>query len=94
MAEHVDRLRRPAVLIGVGAAFDLHAGLRRDAPRWVGRLGLHWAYRLAQEPRRLWRRYLINNPRFVASVVRHRPYLRPKVRQSDPTTYTHLGHRG
>lgn len=75
MAEHVGRLATPCVLFGVGAAFDINAGLRRDAPAWVGRLGMQWLYRLAQEPRRLWRRYLRNNPAFVAAVLRRPPRL-------------------
>ena len=64
MAEHRDRLEAP-VLIGVGAAFDFHAGLKRQAPRWMQRSGLEWLFRLLSEPRRLWRRYLRNNPLFV-----------------------------
>jgi N-acetylglucosaminyldiphosphoundecaprenol N-acetyl-beta-D-mannosaminyltransferase len=64
MAEHIGRLQVP-VMIGVGAAFDFHAGLKRQAPRWVQRAGLEWLFRLGTEPRRLWRRYLTNNPRFV-----------------------------
>jgi len=64
MARYVGRL--PAmVLIGVGAAFDMHAGLKKQAPRWMQRAGLEWLFRLAAEPRRLGRRYLINNPWFV-----------------------------
>lgn len=63
------------VLIGVGAAFDIHAGLLRQAPGWMQRSGLEWLFRLAVEPRRLWRRYLANNPRFVAAVVRRPPQL-------------------
>jgi N-acetylglucosaminyldiphosphoundecaprenol N-acetyl-beta-D-mannosaminyltransferase len=66
----------PPVLVGVGAAFDFHAGLVPQAPSWMQELGLEWAYRLAQEPRRLWRRYTRYNPRFVgafaAQLVRHR----------------------
>ena len=58
------------VLIGVGAAFDFHAGLVAQAPSWMQRLGLEWAFRLAQEPRRLWRRYARHNPRFVAEFTR------------------------
>jgi N-acetylglucosaminyldiphosphoundecaprenol N-acetyl-beta-D-mannosaminyltransferase len=58
------------MLIGVGAAFDFHAGLVAQAPAWLGRHGLEWTYRLAREPRRLWRRYLRYNPRFVAAVAR------------------------
>jgi N-acetylglucosaminyldiphosphoundecaprenol N-acetyl-beta-D-mannosaminyltransferase len=68
MAEHRGRLAAPA-LIGVGAAFDFHAGVKRQAPRWMQRSGLEWLFRLLSEPRRLWRRYLINNPAFVAGVV-------------------------
>jgi len=68
MAAHVGRLDAP-VLIGVGAAFDFHAGLKRQAPYWMQRSGTEWLFRLATEPRRLWRRYLQNNPRFVALVA-------------------------
>ena len=64
MARYVGRLPVP-VLIGVGAAFDMHAGLKRQAPRWMQRSGLEWSFRLLTEPRRLSRRYLVNNPRFV-----------------------------
>jgi len=56
---------RAKVLVTVGAAFDFHAGRLRQAPRSVQRVGLEWAYRLLQEPRRLWRRYLTNNSRFI-----------------------------
>ena len=63
------RLDAP-VLVGVGAAFDFHAGLVPQAPAWMQRLGLEWAFRLAQEPRRLWRRYLRYNPRFVVGFAR------------------------
>lgn len=65
MASHRNLLSAP-VLIGVGAAFDVHAGLSRRAPRMMQRLGLEWMYRVAKEPRRLWWRYTWNNPRFVA----------------------------
>ncbi|HKE98122.1 MAG TPA: WecB/TagA/CpsF family glycosyltransferase [Actinomycetes bacterium] len=75
MAAHVGRLRAP-VLLGVGAAFDIHAGLLPQAPRWMQRSGLEWLYRLAREPRRLWRRYLGNNPRFLLAIVRRPPMLR------------------
>ena len=66
MAAHVGRLKAP-VLLGVGAAFDFHAGLKPQAPRWIQRSGLEWAFRLATEPRRLWKRYCVNNPWFVAA---------------------------
>ena len=65
MARMRERLDAP-VLVGVGAAFDFHAGLIPQAPAWMQRIGLEWAFRLIQEPRRLWRRYLRYNPRFVA----------------------------
>ncbi len=58
------------VLVGVGAAFDFLAGLVPQAPPWVQKAGLEWAFRLTQEPRRLWRRYLRYNPRFVAAFAR------------------------
>lgn len=64
MAAH--RGRVPAVMIGVGAAFEFHAGRVPQAPRWMQSAGLEWAYRLYREPRRLWRRYARHNPRFVA----------------------------
>jgi N-acetylglucosaminyldiphosphoundecaprenol N-acetyl-beta-D-mannosaminyltransferase len=52
-------------MIGVGAAFDFHAGLKKQAPAWMQQSGLEWFFRLATEPRRLWKRYLYNNPAFV-----------------------------
>src|SRR5207245_9657245 len=76
MAAHVGRLGA-AALVGVGAAFDFHAGLLAQAPLWVQRSGLEWAYRLVREPRRLWRRYLRNNPVFVARIIRKPPRLVP-----------------
>jgi N-acetylglucosaminyldiphosphoundecaprenol N-acetyl-beta-D-mannosaminyltransferase len=66
MHEMRPRLAAP-LLVGVGAAFDFHAGLVSQAPRWMQRAGLEWAYRLSREPRRLWRRYARYNPRFVAA---------------------------
>ena len=68
MREHVGRIEA-AALIGVGAAFDFHAGVKKQAPRWMQRNGLEWLFRLGSEPRRLWKRYLINNPRFVYGVL-------------------------
>jgi N-acetylglucosaminyldiphosphoundecaprenol N-acetyl-beta-D-mannosaminyltransferase len=67
MAGHVEKLDA-AVMVGVGAAFDFNAGLKKQAPRWMGRAGLEWTFRLATEPRRLWSRYLKCNPTFVALV--------------------------
>jgi N-acetylglucosaminyldiphosphoundecaprenol N-acetyl-beta-D-mannosaminyltransferase len=64
MARHVGRVEAP-VMVGVGAAFDFHAGLKSQAPRWMQRSGLEWFFRLLTEPKRLWKRYLVNNPLFV-----------------------------
>lgn len=68
MAEYQARLEVP-LMIGVGAAFDFHSGRVQQAPRWIQRSGMEWAFRLWQEPRRLWRRYLRNNPLFLARVA-------------------------
>lgn len=62
-----------AVLLGVGAAFDFHTDRVRQAPTWMQQRGLEWLFRLLVEPRRLWRRYLSNNPRFVAAILRRPP---------------------
>ncbi|HEY1694846.1 MAG TPA: WecB/TagA/CpsF family glycosyltransferase [Polyangiaceae bacterium] len=61
---------RPAVFLGVGAAVDFIAGTVRRAPRWMSDNGLEWLYRLAQEPRRMWRRYLLRDPEFALIVLR------------------------
>jgi N-acetylglucosaminyldiphosphoundecaprenol N-acetyl-beta-D-mannosaminyltransferase len=74
MSEFRAHLEAP-ILVGVGAAFDIHAGNLPQAPGWMQKAGLEWAFRLSQEPRRLWRRYLSNNPRFVWSIVRRPPKL-------------------
>jgi N-acetylglucosaminyldiphosphoundecaprenol N-acetyl-beta-D-mannosaminyltransferase len=68
MASHVGRIEATA-LIGVGAAFDFHAGTKPRAPGWMQRSGLEWLFRLASEPRRLAHRYLIDNTVFVAHTV-------------------------
>jgi N-acetylglucosaminyldiphosphoundecaprenol N-acetyl-beta-D-mannosaminyltransferase len=60
----------PCVMVGVGAAFDVLAGRTGRPPAWMQSLGLEWTYRLVHEPQRLWRRYLIGNPRFVALFAR------------------------
>ncbi|MCB9411301.1 MAG: WecB/TagA/CpsF family glycosyltransferase [Actinobacteria bacterium] len=68
----------PVVAMAVGAAFDFLAGAKSQAPRWVQRSGLEWAYRLGTEPRRLGKRYLWGNPRFVVSAWRSRPVKPPR----------------
>lgn len=79
MSDHRARLDAP-VLIGVGAAFDFHTGRVRQAPVWMRSRGLEWLFRLLVEPRRLWRRYLRNNPRFVVGVLRRPPRSMPSTR--------------
>ena len=68
MDAHLGKIQAP-VMVGVGAAFDFHAGLKSQAPAWMQRSGLEWFYRLVTEPRRLAKRYLINNPIFVALIT-------------------------
>jgi N-acetylglucosaminyldiphosphoundecaprenol N-acetyl-beta-D-mannosaminyltransferase len=63
MAEHKGKI--PTVMLGVGAAFDIHADTKPQAPTWIQAIGMEWLFRLLHEPRRLARRYLYNNPRFV-----------------------------
>ena len=67
MARHRDRVN--AVMLGVGAAFDFHAGVKPQAPAWMQALGLEWSFRLLTEPRRLWKRYLYHNPRFLVLAI-------------------------
>lgn len=68
MAAHRGRIN--AVMIGVGAAFDYHAGTIQRAPKWMQDCGLEWLHRLASEPRRLWRRYLVTNTLFVLGAAK------------------------
>ena len=84
MAAHRGRI--PAVMLGVGAALDFHAGLLPTAPRWMQRAGLEWLFRLLTEPRRLWRRYLHNIPRFLWMFLCQ--LLRRRYCQSDGAGYT------
>jgi N-acetylglucosaminyldiphosphoundecaprenol N-acetyl-beta-D-mannosaminyltransferase len=85
-ADHQDRLSAGLVL-PVGAAFDFHSGRLRRAPRWMQQIGLEWFYRLAMEPRRLFRRYVVTNSKFVALVIREefrrRKGVRDEVRIAD-----------
>lgn len=64
MARYFERIQAP-LLVGVGAAFDYHTGNIRDCSDWIKRAGLQWLHRLLQDPKRLWRRYLRNNPAFM-----------------------------
>ena len=68
MADHRGKVQ--AVMLGVGAAFDFHAGTVARAPEWMQRNGLEWLHRLASEPRRLWKRYLVTNTLFIIGAMR------------------------
>ena len=69
MAEYLSMLPEAKIFIGVGAAFDMLTGRVRQAPIWMRRSGLEWLIRLTQEPRRLARRYFVNNPLFIARAI-------------------------
>jgi N-acetylglucosaminyldiphosphoundecaprenol N-acetyl-beta-D-mannosaminyltransferase len=77
MSEMRPLLQAP-LLVGVGAAFDFHAGIVSQAPPWMQRRGLEWLYRLSREPRRLWRRYASQNPRFIVGFLRQWTHERSK----------------
>ncbi len=66
-----------SIVLGVGAAFDMHAGKVKRAPLWMQRTGSEWSYRLMQEPRRLYKRYLVNIPRFAVQILRRPPRVDP-----------------
>jgi len=68
MSEHWEQLK-PAILMGVGAAFDFHAGIKKRAPEWMKKYGLEWFHRLCSEPGRLWKRYLITNTKFMFYIL-------------------------
>ena len=67
MFDHREKL--PLVMLGVGAAFDFIGGTKRQSPNWMQRIGLEWFFRFFQEPSRLWRRYLVQNPRFIWFII-------------------------
>jgi N-acetylglucosaminyldiphosphoundecaprenol N-acetyl-beta-D-mannosaminyltransferase len=77
MASHVGRIHA-AALLGIGAAFDFHAGMLPRAPAWMQRSGIEWLFRLANEPRRLAHRYLVDNTIFIAKtaqqLIRYKSY--------------------
>jgi N-acetylglucosaminyldiphosphoundecaprenol N-acetyl-beta-D-mannosaminyltransferase len=85
MAQYVDRLQVP-LLAGVGAAFDFHTGTLRDCSHWVKRAGLQWLHRLLQEPKRLWKRYLLNNPAFIWCIARQMLSRRDRNARSSSST--------
>lgn len=69
MAEYLPQLETK-IMLGVGAAFDVHTNRMKDAPKFLKTIGLQWLHRLYQDPRRLWRRYLYNNPIFVLKIIK------------------------
>ncbi len=77
MYEHRQKLNVP-VMIGVGAAFDFIAGVKKQAPCWMQKCGLEWFFRFCNEPRRLWKRYLIGNTRFIYLLMKHVLKSRPE----------------
>lgn len=82
MAAYIDRLQVP-LLVGVGAAYDYHTGRILDCSDWTKRAGLQWLHRLLQDPRRLWKRYLRNNPAFVWNITLQALGLRQYPRSSE-----------
>ena len=79
-------------VVAVGAAFDYHAGSMREPPEWMQARGLQWLYRLAQDPRRLWRRYVLLNPDFLARLVAQKLHLwRPDLHSEPPTDVVGYG---
>lgn len=70
VANHLGKIHAP--MLAVGAAFDFHAGRLRKAPQWIQRAGLEWCYRLAQDPRRLWKRYVLTNSIFIFLFLKHK----------------------
>ena len=74
VAQHLGKVH--AVMMAVGAAFDFHSGRKKQAPPWMQSRGLEWLFRLHQEPRRLWKRYLVTNSYFIYLYVKHRFILR------------------
>jgi len=88
VANHREALDAP-VLIAVGAAFDFHSGRVRQAPVWMQRRGLEWLFRLAQDPRRLWKRYVVYNSGFVIELIRER--LRRRLARTEGKPISSIG---
>jgi len=88
MAAHTGQLATK-VMIGVGAAFDIYTGRLRDAPDWMKNLGLQWGHRLIQEPSRLWKRYLLNNPKFMWKIALQLTGAKQYSLQGEAITFPH-----
>ena len=76
MARHKSTL--PCVMIGVGAVFDFFSGRKKEAPRWMQAIGLEWLFRLLSDPKRLWKRYAKQNPRFIWHFFKRHIFVRAK----------------
>jgi N-acetylglucosaminyldiphosphoundecaprenol N-acetyl-beta-D-mannosaminyltransferase len=70
--DHNDILKKVNYTMGVGGSFDIVAGVTKRAPKWMRNMGLEWFYRFLQEPRRMWRRYLVGNSKFIYLVIREK----------------------
>ena len=81
LAKYREVLRPVSLIMGVGGSFDVLAGLTRRAPLWMQNAGLEWAYRLIQEPGRMWKRYLIGNTKFIMMVMKEKLLKRPAYRR-------------
>jgi N-acetylglucosaminyldiphosphoundecaprenol N-acetyl-beta-D-mannosaminyltransferase len=86
MAEMISELDC-GLMIGVGAAFDIHTGHLKDAPNWIKNSGLQWAHRLSQEPSRLWKRYLFNNSGFIWKLALQTVGLQSQSLSPEPTRF-------
>jgi len=70
--EHKDILKKVNFTMGIGGTFDIIAGVTKRAPKWMQNMGMEWFYRFLQEPRRMWRRYLVGNSKFIWLVIREK----------------------
>ncbi len=71
IAEHYDKINQANLLIGVGGLFDFYSQTKKRAPRWMRQIGMEWVFRLILEPGRMWKRYILGNPHFLAQVVKY-----------------------
>jgi N-acetylglucosaminyldiphosphoundecaprenol N-acetyl-beta-D-mannosaminyltransferase len=72
LCEHAEILKKVNFTMGVGGSFDIIAGVTKRAPKWMQKIGMEWFYRFLQEPRRMWRRYLVGNSRFIYLVIKEK----------------------
>ena len=70
--EHAEILKKVNFTMGVGGSFDIIAGVTKRAPKWIQNMGMEWFYRFLQEHRRMWRRYLVGNSKFIYLVIKEK----------------------